>query len=62
MSATVVLPVYLRVGADGEEIRVGSITADSAEEARVAMAAFLRGAADEIDRQAENGGAGGGDD
>lgn len=45
MSATVTLPVCLRVG-DGEEIQVGWIEADSAEEMLAEMPAFLRALSD----------------
>jgi hypothetical protein len=49
MSKSVSLPVYIRVG-DSEESRVGTIEADSAEEAQAAMADLLRAAAAAIDK------------
>lgn len=46
MPATVTMPVFVRVGADGEECRAGEMTLDAGEDVCAAYAAFLRALAD----------------
>ncbi|MCI0384588.1 hypothetical protein [Streptomyces sp. CNQ085] len=41
-TVTVTLPVFMRIGEDGEEIRVGEVTADSALEMQHAVPELLR--------------------
>ncbi|MFI8988662.1 hypothetical protein ACIG63_27240 [Streptomyces antimycoticus] len=48
MAASVTLPVFIRVG-DGEEVQIGTITADSANEMQAAQADLLRAVAGEIE-------------
>lgn len=48
MAASVTLPVFIRVG-DGEEVQIGTITADSAQGMQAAQSDLLRAAASEIE-------------
>lgn len=51
MTATVSMPVFLRVG-DGEELPVGTVEADSAAELQRSVVDLLRAAADAFEEAA----------